>query len=99
MDKQTRGAWLLSQSKNLDSVIGATRFEIIAYAGQIGRLYNVLRRGTADDPASHIDAQTVTKLCQLNNIDLATRRDGLRLLKDDGRIAIKPDGSVICIRD
>jgi hypothetical protein len=97
MDKQTKGAWLLSQSKNLDSVVGATRFENIAYAGKIGRLYNVLRRGTAEDPASHIDADTVTKLCQLNNIDLAARREGLRILNDDGRISIESDGSVVVL--
>jgi hypothetical protein len=97
MDKQTRGAWLLSQSKNLDNVVGANRFENIAYSGKIGRLYNVLRRGTADEPASQIDAVAVTRLCQLNNIDLATRREGLRLLKEDGRIEIELDGSVVVL--
>ncbi|MGO8841102.1 MAG: hypothetical protein ACLQF1_08205, partial [Methyloceanibacter sp.] len=97
MDSRTKGAWLLSHSKNLDIVIGATRFENIAYAGKIGRLYNVLRRGTADEPTSRLDGDLVTKLCQLNNIDLATRREGLRLLREEGRVEVDADGSVIVL--
>jgi hypothetical protein len=52
MDKKTKGAWLLAQSKNLDAVTGAgaARLENISYAGRIGRLYNLLRRNVADDP-------------------------------------------------
>jgi hypothetical protein len=97
MDKQTRGAWLLAQSKNLDSVVGAPRFENIAYAGKIGRLYNILRRGTSSDVASRVEADAVTRLCQLNNIDLAARREGLRVLKEDGRISVETDGSVVVL--
>jgi hypothetical protein len=42
MDKKTKGAWLLAQSKSLDAVqgAGAARLENIAYAGRVGRLYN-----------------------------------------------------------
>jgi hypothetical protein len=52
MDKTTKGAWLLAQSKSLDAVTGAgaARLENISYAGRIGRLYNLLRRNVAKDP-------------------------------------------------
>jgi hypothetical protein len=82
MDKRTEGAWLLAHSKNLDHVSGpgALRLENISYAGKIGRLYNVLRRGSDEAAATVIDASTVTNLCQLNNIDRASRKDGLQVL-------------------
>jgi pimeloyl-ACP methyl ester carboxylesterase len=62
MDKRTKGAWLLAHSKNLDHVSGpgALRLENISYAGKIGRLYNVLRRGSDEARATVIDAATVT---------------------------------------
>lgn len=96
MEKRTQGAWLLAHSKNLDHVVGpgALRLENIAYAGKVGRLYNVLRRGSDEARSTVIDAQTVATLCQLNNIDLASRRDGLRLLADAGRVDVSSDGSV-----
>jgi hypothetical protein len=96
MDKRTEGAWLLAHSKNLDHVSGsgALRLEHISYAGKIGRLYNVLRRGSNEAQATVIDTVTVDNLCQLNNIDLASRRDGLGVLRDAGRIDVSADGSV-----
>lgn len=94
MEKETLGAWLLAQSKTLDRVQGAARLEKITYAGKIGRLYNLLRRGTLNEPTPVIDAQTVSHLTQLNDIDLATRKEGLRLLKEAGRIDLGKDGSV-----
>ena len=38
MDKKTKGAWLLAQSKNLDAETGegAARLENISYAGPAG---------------------------------------------------------------
>lgn len=95
MDKRSQGAWLLSQSKILDDVTGAFRFENIAYAGKIGRLYNVLRRKIIDDPTPRIEVETVNDLCKLNNIDIATRREGLRLLQAEGRLEKEGDGSVV----
>lgn len=93
LDKATQGAWLLSHSKSLDTFAGASRLESIAYAGKIGRLYNVLRRG-AEDETSVIEPDTVTHLTQLNGIDLAARREGLRVLQDQGRIDISRNGAV-----
>jgi hypothetical protein len=96
MDKRTQGAWLLAHSKNLDHVSGpgALRLENIGYSGKIGRLYNVLRRGSDEARAVVIDGATVTNLCQLNNIDRASREDGLRVLQESGRIDVSADGSV-----
>ena len=51
MEKRTKGAWLLAQSKSLDtySGAGAARLENISYSGQIGRLYNLLRRHSDEE--------------------------------------------------
>lgn len=80
MDNTTKGAWLLAQSKSLDAVTGAgaARLENITYAGRIGRLYNLLRRNIADDPSPTIDADTVRRICQLNNIDRPSREYGAK---------------------
>ncbi|MGH7109869.1 MAG: hypothetical protein ACREFK_05520, partial [Stellaceae bacterium] len=88
MDKKTKGAWLLAQSKNLDAVtgIGAAQLENISYAGHIGHLYNLLRRNLADDPNPTISGETVKRACQLNGIDKPTRDVGLHVLKSAGRI-------------
>jgi hypothetical protein len=96
MDARTKGAWLLSHSKTLDHVAGpgSLRLEKVAYAGKIGRLYNVLRRGSDAAQATQIGEITVANLCQLNNIDLASRRNGLHVLKKLGRIDVSEDGSV-----
>jgi hypothetical protein len=94
MDKKTKGAWLLAQSKNLDAVMGASRLENIAYAGRIGRLYNLLRRNVADDPNPTINEATVTRICQLNGIDRASRQAGLGALKSAGRIDVAGNGGV-----
>ena len=96
MDKSTKGAWLLAQSKSLDAVTGAgaARLENISYAGRIGRLYNLLRRNVDDDRNPTIDATTVTRICQLNNIDRPSREMGLRVLAVDGRIDISKSNSV-----
>ena len=96
MEKTTRGAWLLAQSKSLDGVIGtgASRLENISYAGRIGRLYNLLRRNIAGEETPTIDAATVTRICQLNNIDRFSRESGLRVLVSAGRIDVATNGSV-----
>src|SRR5258708_899459 len=96
MDKTTKGAWLLAQSKSLDAVTGAgaARLENISYAGHIGRLYNLLRRNVADDSTPTIDGVTVTRICQLNNIDRPSREMGLRVLSDAGRIDVAGNGAV-----
>jgi hypothetical protein len=96
MDSKTKGAWLLAQSKNLDAVTGAgaARLENIAYAGKIGRLYNLLRRNLPDDPNPTIPDSTVVKACQLNGIDRTSREAGLRVLKDAGRIDVGQNGEV-----
>lgn len=96
MDKKTKGAWLLAQSKNLDAVTGpgAARLENISYAGRIGRLYNLLRRNIADDPSPTISSETVKRACQLNGIDKPTRDVGLTALKNAGRIDIAKNGAV-----
>jgi hypothetical protein len=96
MDKKTKGAWLLAQSKNLDAVTGAgaARLENISYAGRIGRLYNLLRRNVADDPNPTISSETVKRACQLNGIDKSTRDVGLGVLKSAGRIDIAKNGAI-----
>ena len=93
LPKTTKGAWLLSQSKSLDAWTGASRLESISYAGKVGRLYNVLRRGTESE-TSTIDADTVTNLTRLNGIDVAARKEGLRVLAEQGRIDVAQNGAV-----
>lgn len=95
-DKQNTGAWLLAQSKTLDDYAGADRLENVSYAGKIGRLYNVLRRGT-NGTTSVIPSQEVADLARLNRIDKATREQGLSVLKSEGRIDVSSDGSVAII--
>jgi hypothetical protein len=96
VDKKTKGAWLLAQSKNLDAVTGtgAARLENFSYAGRIGRLYNLLRRNLADDPNPTISSETVKRACQLNGIDKPTRDVGLNVLKNAGRIDVAKNGAV-----
>src|SRR3546814_14386138 len=96
MDKKTKCAWLLAQSKNLDAVtgIGAASLEDISYAGRIGRLYNLLRRNVADDPNPTVTSDTVKRACQLNGIDKPTREIGLSVLTNAGRIDIAKNGAV-----
>ncbi len=94
MSNREKGAWILSQSKSLDAVTGAHRFETISYAGKIGRLYNVLRQNVEGQNQSTLSPTEVEKLSQLNGIDLATRRAGLTVLKDDDRIDIAKNGAV-----
>lgn len=94
MDQKTKGAWLLAQSKSLDAFHTQTtaRLENIHYAGKIGRLYNLLRREESSEAT--LDATRVDTICKLNDIDGPTRREGLRLLEEDGRIDLSSDGSV-----
>lgn len=96
MDKLTKGAWLLAQSKSLDAVTGpsAARLENIAYAGRVGRLYNLLRRNLANDPNPTISAQRIKRICQLNGIDKASRDQGLAELERAGRIDIAANGAI-----
>lgn len=96
MDKSTKGAWLLAQSKSLDAVTGtgAARLENISYAGRIGRLYNLLRRNVDNERNPTIDAATVTRICQLNNIDRPSREMGLKVLAADGRIEVRKDNAI-----
>jgi hypothetical protein len=99
MDKKTKGAWLLAQSKSLDAVTGAgaARLENISYAGRVGRLYNLLRRNVPYDPNPTVDNETVTRVCQLNGIDRPTREQGLKVLRDAGRVDIASNGGVIVL--
>ena len=99
MDKSTKGAWLLAQSKSLDAVTGpgTARFENISYAGRVGRLYNLLRRNVTDDPTPTLSAETVTRICHLNNIDRPSREKGLEILADEGRIDIANNGAISVI--
>ena len=96
MEKTTKGAWLLAQSKSLDVLTGAgaARLENISYAGRIGRLYNLLRRNVAGDLNPTIEADTLKRICQLNNIDLPTREMGIRILSGAGRIDVAKNGAV-----
>ena len=96
MEKKTKGAWLLAQSKSLDgySGAGAARLENVSYSGKIGRLYNLLRRHSDDASTFTISKQTVEKACQLNGVDKPARQMGLQVLKDAGRIDVAADGSV-----
>src|ERR1700754_4072118 len=96
MDARSKGAWLLAHSKSLDLVSGpgSARLEKVGYAGKIGRLYNILRRGSDEARTTEISAQTVETLCQLNNIELASRKDGLNTLSGLGRIDVSSTGAV-----
>ena len=99
MEKKTKGAWLLAQSKNLDAVTGpgAAHLENISYAGRVGRLYNLLRRNVADDPNPTVSSETVKRACQLNGIDKPTRDLGLSALQAAGRIDVAKNGGVIVL--
>src|SRR4051812_40713865 len=96
MEAKTKGAWLLSQSKILDGVAGpaAARLENISFAGKIGRFYNLLRRNVPGNASPTISAQTIETSCKLNGIDRATRAEGLRVLKNAGRIDVAANGAV-----
>jgi hypothetical protein len=96
MEKKTKGAWLLAQSKSLDgySGAGAARLENVSYSGKIGRLYNLLRRHSDEASTFTISKETVEKACQLNGVDKPARQMGLQVLKDAGRIDVAFDGSV-----
>ncbi|MBK3479767.1 hypothetical protein JJD66_27170 [Pseudomonas sp. MF6751] len=94
MDEQTKGAWLLAQSKCLDGITGASRLENIQYAGKTGRLYNLLRRNTLDSSMQTLNSEDITTICQLNNIDRASRESGLQLLEREGRIDIGENKSI-----
>ena len=99
MEKKTKGAWILAQSKNLDAFTGtgAARFEDISYAGRIGRLYNLLRRNVANDPNPTVSSDTIRRACQLNGIDKPARERGLEVLKSTGRIDVAKNGAVIVL--
>ena len=99
MEKQTKGAWILAQSKNLDAVTGAgaARFEVISYAGRIGRLYNLLRRKVDNDPNPTVSSDTIRRACQLNGIDKPAREIGLNVLMNAGRIDVAKNGAVIVL--
>ena len=96
MDTKTKGAWLLSQSKNLDAVTGsgAARLENIAYAGRVGRLYNLLRRNTANETKHCVGPETLAQACRLVGIDRPTREAGLIVLQQAGRVDIAKNGSI-----
>ena len=96
MDKKTKGAWLLAQSKSLDAVTGpgAARLENIAYAGKVGRLYNLLRRNIANDPNPVVNQTTIVNSCRPNGIDKITREAGLKKLQETGRIDVAKNGSI-----
>ena len=96
MDKKTKGAWLLAQSKSLDAYSGpgTARLENISYSGKVGRLYNLLRRQSDESSTFIIPKNLVDNACQLNGIDKSARQDGLRILKDAGRIDTTKDGAI-----
>ena len=96
MDEKTKGAWVLSQSKNLDAVTGAgaARLENISYAGRIGRLYNLLRRNVANDPSPSVDKKTIAQASKLVGIDRPTREAGLRVLQQSGRVDVASNGAI-----
>lgn len=96
IESSKEGAWLLAQSKSLDNYTGADRLENIAYAGKIGRLYNVLRRGSEGE-TTVIPADQVATLARLNKIERASRQEGLRVLSEQGRVDVSADGSVAII--
>ncbi len=96
LDKPTKGAWLLAHSKSLDGFTGpaAARLENIAYAGRVGRLYNLLRRNLEDEISPIISKATLERACQLNGIDRASREHGLNVLHDAGRIDLAAGGDI-----
>ena len=94
VDDKTKGAWLLAQSKSLDAVSGVGRLENIQYAGRTGRLYNLLRRSSADGRTPVVSSMTVTDICRLNNIDRASRQLGLQTLQAEGRIDVSASGDI-----
>jgi hypothetical protein len=94
MDNKTKGAWLLAQSKSLDAVNGVGRLENIQYAGRTGRLYNLLRRNAIDEKTPVVSAALITSICQLNNIDRASRESGLSRLQAEGRIEVGASGDI-----
>ncbi|MDX2334268.1 hypothetical protein [Brevundimonas vesicularis] len=96
MEKKTKGAWLLAQSKNLSGYAGAgaTRLENVSHSGKIGRLYNLLRRQADDQTTFTISKQTIETTCKLNGIEKSDRIIGLQVLHDAGRIDVAKDGAV-----
>lgn len=94
MNNETIGAWLLSQSRHLDNITGAARLENILYAGRIGRLYNLLRRGSHHENSLTIDADTIKNICALNNIDRSARENGIKLLTSMELIDESANGSI-----
>ncbi|TLU71222.1 hypothetical protein [Lichenicoccus roseus] len=96
MEKKTKGAWLLAQSRSLDgySGAGAARLENISYSGKIGRLYNLLRRHSDEASTFTISQQIIANACQLNGIEKSSRQVGLQVLKEAGRIDVAKDGSI-----
>ena len=94
MDNTTRGAWLLAQSKSIDSFQGAGRLENIQYAGRTGRFYNLLRRNIGGSTTSTLDQSEVTDICKANGIDRSVREAALVKLKDEGRIDISTSGAI-----
>jgi len=94
MDDKTKGAWLLAQSKSIDSYQGAGRLENIQYAGRAGRLYNLLRRNVQGSGDSQVAKQTLLDICQLNGIDRATRESAILTLKNQGRVDDSQSGAI-----
>lgn len=96
LEKKTKGAWLLAQSKSLSGYTGggATRLENVSHSGKIGRLYNLLRRQADDQTTFTISKQTIETTCKLNGIEKSDRLIGLQVLQDAGRIDVAKDGAV-----
>ena len=96
MDKKTKGAWLVAQSRNLDGTsIISGQLENISYAGRLGRFYNLLRCNIANNPTPVVSKQTVETICRLNGIDRATRERGLDILSAKGRIDVTSNSIVV----
>jgi hypothetical protein len=94
MDNTTRGAWLLSQSRSIDSFQNAGRLENIQYAGRAGRLYNLLRRNVQGVTTATLDAVDVTNICHANGIDRSVKEAALSQLKQEGRIDQAASGAI-----
>ncbi|MDO8714454.1 MAG: hypothetical protein Q7K13_08260 [Polynucleobacter sp.] len=94
MDNKTRGAWLLSQSKSIDSFHNAGRLENIQYAGRAGRLYNLLRRNIQGMTTSTLDANAVTDICHANGIDRSIKEAAISKLKQEGRLDESVSGAI-----
>jgi hypothetical protein len=94
VEDRTKGAWLLSHSQKLDQATGVERLENIHFSGTVGRLHNILRRETEGRSSIDINPETVRNLCQLNGIDLPSRREGLRVLREIGQVDLGADGTV-----